>query len=230
MVVEMAHDFRSPLSCILMLTESLLDGRSGSLTALQQRQLRLVYGAALGLSVTTSNVMELARDEGTLTREAPERLSLGTIVLDVRNLIEPMAREQNLTLFIELPSDDHERLGLPRAITSILITMALRAVRATEAGSIAVAVHVDGDDLSLVTFSVTDSGPMIAPERITRLFEPFAPPDAEKPYDFSPTGLGLFVCRRLLAEMGSGLAIESDTTEGTRFSFTLSLPPVPRRT
>ena len=46
-VVEMAHDLRSPLSSILVLAESLRDGRSGGVNDVQKRQLGLIYSAAL---------------------------------------------------------------------------------------------------------------------------------------------------------------------------------------
>ncbi|MES1259727.1 MAG: hypothetical protein ABUL71_03965, partial [Gemmatimonadota bacterium] len=50
LIVEVAHDLRSPLTSILFLAETMLRGRSGPLTALQERQLGLVYSAAFGLN------------------------------------------------------------------------------------------------------------------------------------------------------------------------------------
>ncbi|HEY0780082.1 MAG TPA: histidine kinase dimerization/phospho-acceptor domain-containing protein, partial [Gemmatirosa sp.] len=59
LLVEVAHDMRSPLGSILFLVERLRD--SGELDGPQARQLGLVYGAAFGLSTVVSDVMELAR-------------------------------------------------------------------------------------------------------------------------------------------------------------------------
>src|SRR5881397_1548096 len=50
LVVEMAHDLRSPLTSILFLTEALHQGQTGPVTEAQQRALGLVYSAALCLS------------------------------------------------------------------------------------------------------------------------------------------------------------------------------------
>ena len=47
-VVEMAHDMRSPLGSILFLVDTIRRGQSGTVTQVQERQLGLIYGAALG--------------------------------------------------------------------------------------------------------------------------------------------------------------------------------------
>src|SRR3989442_1493594 len=61
LVVELAHDLRSPLTSILFLAEALQQGQGGSVTAEQSRQLGLIYSAALCLCATASDVLELAR-------------------------------------------------------------------------------------------------------------------------------------------------------------------------
>ena len=50
LIVEMAHDMRSPLGSILILAERLRSGAGGELAPMQERQLGLIYSAAFGLS------------------------------------------------------------------------------------------------------------------------------------------------------------------------------------
>ena len=61
LVVEVAHDLRSPLTSILFLAETLQRARSGAVNPVQERQLGLIYSAAFGLSSVASDVIELAR-------------------------------------------------------------------------------------------------------------------------------------------------------------------------
>src|SRR2546427_6014764 len=50
LLVQVAHDLRSPLTSVLFLADTLLRDQSGPVNELQRRQLRLVYGASLGLT------------------------------------------------------------------------------------------------------------------------------------------------------------------------------------
>src|SRR5690606_22337651 len=61
LVVEVAHDMRSPLTSVLFLAETLQRGQSGPVSPVQERQLGLIYSAAFGLSAMASDVIELAR-------------------------------------------------------------------------------------------------------------------------------------------------------------------------
>src|SRR5207244_6544914 len=61
LVVDLAHDLRSPLTSILFLAEALHQGQGGTVTPEQSRQVGLIYSAALSLCATASDVLELAR-------------------------------------------------------------------------------------------------------------------------------------------------------------------------
>jgi signal transduction histidine kinase len=76
LLVEVAHDFRSPLTSILFLAEALRDGHSGPVTDVQRSQLGLVYSAAFGLASIASDIMDLAREEKDLTADEAEPFSL----------------------------------------------------------------------------------------------------------------------------------------------------------
>ena len=98
LVVEVAHDFRSPLTSILFLAETLKQGRSGSVTPLQERQLGLIYSAAFGLSGVASDVVELARGGDRLVELEPTPFSLADIFESVRDITEPIAVEKGLEI------------------------------------------------------------------------------------------------------------------------------------
>src|SRR5437867_11234162 len=76
LVVELAHDLRSPLTSILFLTEALQQGQGGTVTPEQSRQLGLVYSAALSLCATASDVLELARGGNRLVDRSPAPFSV----------------------------------------------------------------------------------------------------------------------------------------------------------
>jgi signal transduction histidine kinase len=223
LVVEVAHDLRSPLTSILFLAETLNRGHSGAVNQLQQRQLGLIYSAALGLSTLSSNLLELAHGGDRLVDDRPVPFSITDMLDSVVDIVRPMAEEKGLVLRVSHPATDH-RLGFPQALSRVLLNLTTNALKFTEEGSVEIAAHATS--LSGVEFSVRDTGEGIRDEALPTLFLPFRPGQASRPNKFSGTGLGLALCRKLVEAMRSDLKLETKDGWGTRFYFTLELPPV----
>lgn len=222
LVTELAHDCRSPLSCILLLTDVLLQGQFGGLNPIQTQQLRLVHGAALGLAATMSSVMELARHTGRLTDEPPEPYAISSVVETVTALATPRATERGIALRAErMPGE--LRMGWPRALRLALLNLTTYGLRGSAGDEVVLTARPLRDDPDRVQFAVRDTIKE-ARGHPASLFEPFASADSEKPYDFSAPGLGLFVARKLIHEMGGTLRMASHPRAGSQFSFVLPLP------
>ena len=221
LIVEVAHDLRSPLTSILFLAETMLRGRSGPLTALQERQLGLVYSAAFGLNAVASDVIELVRGGDRLVRDELQPFSVADVLEAVRDIVLPIAEEKGLTLTCEGPARDH-RLGHPSALNRVLLNLTTNALKFTSQGGVTVVIADAGDDL--VECSVRDSGRGIPDAAMETLFEPFRRRQQPGDYAFSGSGLGLSICRKLVEGMGAELNVQTVHGEGTCFSFRLSLP------
>jgi len=63
LLVNVAHDLRSPLTSVLFLAESLQRGQSGAVNDIQRRQLGLIYTAALGLNSVASDIIDVTRSD-----------------------------------------------------------------------------------------------------------------------------------------------------------------------
>jgi signal transduction histidine kinase len=224
LVVEVAHDLRSPLTSILFLAETLQKGQSGEINDLQRRQLGLIYAAALGLSSTASDVIELARAGDQLVEKEPQPFSVTSILESVRDMVRPIAEEKGLTLRLLPPASD-QRLGRPLALSRVLLNLTTNALKFTDEGYVEITTQATG--LAQLEFAVRDTGHGIAPEALTNLYQPFRRSlgrAGRSGYYFSGTGLGLAMCRRLVEAMGSQLKVETRPDWGTRFFFELSLP------
>jgi adenylate cyclase len=81
------------------------------------------------------------------------------------------------------------------------------------------------DDGSAVSISVSDTGPGIHPDDITRLFQKFQQLDGSGTRRAGGTGLGLAITKGIVEEHGGTIAVESIVGEGT--TFTLRLPRAP---
>ncbi len=221
LVVEVAHDLRSPLTSILFLAETLQRGRSGPVNSVQERQLGLIYSAAFGLSSVASDVIELARGGDRLVDLDPIPFSVTDILESVRDIVQPIAEEKNLTVRLISPEADF-RIGHPVALSRVLLNLTTNALKFTGEGFVELtAIQRDGP---AIEFSVRDTGRGIPPQSMATLFEPFRRRQKPGEYAFSGSGLGLSICRKLVEAMGSVMQVETSPGYGTRFYFVLELP------
>jgi len=223
LMVELAHDLRSPLTSILFLSETLRDGHSGELNELQYRQLGIIYSAALTMVSMAGDVIELVRGGQSLLESNKSPFSIAQTIGSICDLVGPMLQEKEVELREKRPEAD-QRLGYPLALNRVLLNLTTNAVKFTEKGFIEIAAVEVGE--GMVEFSVQDSGNGIAPEMRPHLFEPFRSNPVRDRIGFSGAGLGLSICRRLVTAMGGDLEVESEHDSGTRFFFRLKCPPV----
>lgn len=221
MVVEVAHDLRSPLASILFLAETLRKGQSGAINPIQERQLGLVYSAAFGLSALASDVIELVRGGERLMDLHPTAFSVAETLGSVRDIVLPIAEEKGLTVRITPPDTDW-RIGHPVALNRVLLNLTTNALKFTSEGQVEVSCRPVTK--TRLEFSVKDTGRGIPVEVIPTLFDAFRRRVKPGQFTFSSAGLGLSICRKLVTRMGGEMQVETAPGHGTRFHFELDLP------
>ena len=224
LLVDIAHDLRSPLTSVLFLAETLQLAQSGPVTDIQHRQLGIIYCAALGLSSVVSDIIELAQGGDQLVEKEPESFSVSVILESVGDIVRPIAEEKRLTVRLLPPATD-QRLGHPVALSRMLLNLTTNALKFTDRGYVEIVAQERGS--TRVEFSVRDSGRGIDPSVLHTIYRPLRQVGGGSRRVFSPTGLGLTMCRRLAEVMSSELKVESRPGWGTRFFFELELPPSP---
>jgi two-component system sensor kinase FixL len=94
-----------------------------------------------------------------------------------------------------------------------LIRNAVEAMAACDLCELTISTAADDDDM--VAVEVADTGPGIAPEFMSQLFQPFV---TEKPHGM---GVGLSICRTIVEAHGGRITVEENPGGGTIFRFTL---------
>ena len=220
LLVEVAHDFRSPLTSILFLSEALRDGHSGPLTEVQRNQLGLIYSAAFALAGIASDVMDLARRKRDLTSDEAESFPLSELFASVERMVRPMVEERALELKIVVPERGHTR-GHRHALSRVLLNLTTNALKFTDEGTVELGVRPVAH--GRLEYYVRDTGRGISPEGQKSLFQPFRRRlgGPHEGHYFSGSGVGLSIARRLVRAMGSDLRLDSSDESGSRFSFVL---------
>jgi PAS domain S-box-containing protein len=210
-----AHDLRNPLGRILMGADFLLEISQGG--ELERKQLEILRRAASGMNRLIQDLLEVARMESGrgLTIE-PQRWRIAPLLAQACEMLEPAAEEKGLRLECVLPAEEDLAVKVDRdRFLQVMGNLIGNAVKFTDRGEIRVRTERRGE---VVQFSVADTGPGIAEEDLTHLFDRFWQARRSRR---GGAGLGLAITRGIVEAHGGRLWVESETGRGTMFYFTL---------
>jgi CheY-like chemotaxis protein len=104
----------------------------------------------------------------------------------------------------------------------VLINLSNNAVKFTDTGEIVVSIELlkRNEDQVTLKFSVRDTGIGLTQEQAGKLFQSFSQADTSTTRKYGGTGLGLAISKKLVNMMGGEIWVESESGQGTTFSFT----------
>lgn len=213
---DAAHELRTPVSVILTQVQSTLNKeRSG----VEYREtLEACQRAAQRMKRLIESLLELARfDAG---QEQLKRVSfdLSAKTQECVELLQPLATERRVKISTELApancSGDPERLS---QVVTNLLTNAVTYNRPD--GEVRVTVATQ--DRSVI-LTVTDTGMGITPDDAPHVFKRFYRADKSRTASTGNSGLGLAICKSIVAAHGGTLDFTSELGRGT--TFTVCLP------
>jgi signal transduction histidine kinase len=222
LLAEIGHDLRSPLTSVLFLSEVLSASPGIREDRHQLRQLGLMHSAAVTMLTLVNNFMELARSGDRAEEMKPSPFSLADLLEGSLRTLRPLADEKGLDFVVaNRVTGPDRRTGYPVSLSRILLNLGSNAIKFTAEGH--VTIRVSEPAPGLVEFVVEDTGPGMDTENQRQLEDVFEPSATGGRVQFSGSGLGLVIVRKLLRRSGSELHLHSEPGRGTRVSFTLPL-------
>ena len=167
-----------------------------------------------------SDILDLSKIEADQLNVAVEPFDMPASVNRVVLSVYPLAEKKGLSLTVDIGSDVGTAIGDLRRVEQILLNLLSNAVKFTEQGSIRVTCRVENGECLT---RVIDTGIGIEPGDLERMFNPFYQVDTGLSRKYEGTGLGLFICKRLVELMGGSIKVESKPGVGSTFTFTLPL-------
>jgi PAS domain S-box-containing protein len=221
----MSHELRTPMNSIIGFTGILRRELAGPLNEEQKKQLGMVHFSAKHLLDLINDLLDLSRIESGKVDVSFEDFAVAEVVQQVIESLRPATSQKGLVLGSDIIDPTREIRGDRKRTYQILLNLANNAVKFTDEGSIKIVVRNEGAG---VQFAVIDTGIGIKPEQLANLFQAFHQVDGSARRVYEGTGLGLYLCKKLVNILGGSIGAESCFGVGSRFYFTLpATPPQP---
>ena len=212
-----AHDFRAPLAGVLGHAE-LLEWRPDAPRADRLEQARAIIQAATHMANLVEKTLKTNRLE---TGQFPFDFGILDLAAVAREVIGRMASRPSHPLVADISEDPVPCWADRDRIAEVLENLVSNAVKYSPAGG-AVQVEIRREDERAVV-SVRDEGIGIAEGDLDRLFRPFSRVRNLRTAEIEGSGLGLYICDRIVRAHGGRLWVETTPEKGSVFSFTVPL-------
>ncbi|QDU73676.1 Autoinducer 2 sensor kinase/phosphatase LuxQ [Bremerella volcania] len=220
-LTSLSHELRTPLTAIIGFAE-ILQQDLGADDA--QKMLAMISSSGEHLLELINDLLDIAKVEAGTLEVEPVPTDVRRLIEAVCELVKYRATANGLDLRWELPQNCPKPLRVdPVRLRQILINLLGNAIKFTDQGRIKCEADYDYSQQRL-TIRVTDTGPGIPPEVVSRIFSPFnqGPTSLEKKR--MGIGLGLSISRELATKMGGFLRLQETSSDGSTFVMELDAP------
>jgi len=224
LLAELAHDLRTPLQAIGMLS-AILDGAPPMDAEVHETLLRIRAAAGRALEVGR-DLLDWSRNPSARGRPVtPSWFSLEPFLVKLAEEQLGEARRKRLELDVDLAASRDWEVYIDRVrLGRLLSNLLSNAIRYTTRGHVQfTAAWREGNAAGTLALGVIDTGAGIGPEEQESIFEPYERGRAGKESDSGGSGLGLASVDNLVKELGLTLEVYSEHNRGS--AFHLLLPP-----
>ncbi|PSR17988.1 hypothetical protein C8255_09700 [filamentous cyanobacterium CCP3] len=226
-LASMSHELRTPLNAILGMAEGLKEHVFGPINDGQSQALSTIERSGLHLLDLINDILDLSKVEAGKLELEPVAVNVKQLCESGLSFVRQMAFSKSIGLSLEsLPSMPDIAMD-ERRIRQVLINLLSNAVKFTPAGgqvTLKAEVEAQGSKSAcsnILKLSVTDTGIGIAPDNVARLFQPFVQIDSSLSRQYTGTGLGLALVRKMVELHGGSVSVTSEVNQGSCFTITL---------
>lgn len=234
---RVSHELRTPLTSIHGFAEFILEAAGSDLPPLAREYTEIILTSARHLRTVFNDMIELTRADAGELRLNLVRTHLPDVIIDVAAQLEFQYKKRSQTVVMELDDDlppvnvDTDR------IVQVISNLLGNAIKFSPAGCTirvntqSVITQQDlppsapGDVLLPgILVRVTDEGPGLSKEDVTRIFAPFFRTEWAQQHQIEGTGLGLAVARSIIELHRGKIWAEASTAANPGGHFLFVLP------
>jgi len=232
-LANMSHELRTPLNAILGYAQLL--NHDFKLPQETREKITIMQRSGEHLLTLINDILDLSKIEADKLELQPVEMNLQAFFNEVVHLFELRAHQKGLEFLYERQSVSPQSFPTiiradEKRLRQVLLNLLSNAVKFTDQGRVLLQVSYVPEAMRV---EVKDSGRGLAPEEMEAIFEPFRQVGDQQ--NLEGTGLGLPICRQLVALMDGELKVHSVLGQGSVFSLDIPLqvvqwtaePPLP---
>ena len=220
-----SHEMRTPVAAIEGYLSLAMNPNVATIDERAKKYLDKAHEAIQHLGDLFKDLLSVTKaDAGNLDNNS-EAVNVAALLQSATDDMQFVANKKNLTLVYQIGGMSGKAIAPlyyvganPERLREVVMNLIDNAIKFTAEGGIK--VSIDGDEKE-VSVSVSDTGPGIAQEDIPHLFQKFYRVDSSATRTIGGTGLGLYLCRKIIEAFNGRIWIESKVGEGTNMRFTL---------
>jgi signal transduction histidine kinase len=218
-IANVSYQLRTPLSTIMGFAEILDHQYFGELNPKQKEYTTGIQTAGQRLVALIDDILDLSTIEAGYMELHTAPVNAAIMLRGVYELTQDWAHKKKLKIRLETTPDDTSLLVDERRIKQVLVNLIRNAITYTpEGGTITLGAAKSGGEWVL---SVSDTGMGIAPEDLSRIFQPFERGKNQLPEGDTErgAGLGLSLVKNIVELHGGRVTIDSAEGRGTTFNL-----------
>lgn len=219
-IATISHEFKTPLTSIVMGTDVLMDEGMGALNVEQKQFVKAIREDSDKLTKLVNDLLELTRIESGRAIYKFEQYAIDDIIECSVKPFYQIAEQHDVNLYFQCEEKLSPVIADFEKITWVLNNLISNALKYTNAGDEICVSAIEEDSKVFVT--VKDTGIGIPKEYVDKIFDKFV---QVKDGDFEArgTGLGLAVVKEIIHAHNGEIWCESKLDIGSSFTFTLNI-------
>ncbi len=215
-----SHDLRNPLVSIRGISQYLESEKFGPLNEGQHELVATIVQASESMLTLVEDLLDVSMFESGQMRIEPDIQPLESLVDHAITLHSPSASKKQIRLVKAASASDTDAEVDRRLVSRVIDNLVSNAIKfSPQETEIRLKLASDSESVSL---SVEDQGPGIPEDEFDALFKEFGRTSNLPTAGESSSGIGLFVCQRIVLRHGGKISVENRSKGGARFTVTFN--------